>query len=302
VLLTILIALILVGTSAAMLARALAVGRTRAVRHLGQIHAYGYTATGVDGDKRPARTVLDDFAGAIGASLATRFGGMREVELRKQLIAAGLYKTPPRRFLGYMALSAVVLPVSITWLTIAAGAAGALLIVLVAVMAPLGWMLPRIVVRRMATRRFERIDYELPELIDLLVVTVEAGLGFSASLRMAATRIEGPLGDELRLTIQEHNMGLAINDALKNFLERCDTPSVRGFVRSVVQGERLGVSMGQIMRNLALEMRKRRRQLAEERAHKAPVKLLFPLIFLIFPALFVVILGPAMFTLMKAFE
>jgi tight adherence protein C len=199
-----------------------------------------------------------------------------------------------------MALSAVVLPVSITWLTIAAGAAGALLIVLVAVMAPLGWMLPRIVVRRIAARRFERIDYELPELIDLLVVTVEAGLGFSASLRMAATRIEGPLGEELRLTIQEHNMGLAINEALKNFLERCDTISVRAFVRSVVQGERLGVSMGQIMRNLALEMRKRRRQLAEERAHKAPVKLLFPLVFLIFPALFVVILGPAVFTLLEA--
>jgi tight adherence protein C len=300
VVLTVLIALLLVGTSAAMLAKALAVGRTRAVRHLGQINAYGYAATGVENDKRPARTVLDDFAGAIGATLAGRFGSMREVELRKQLIAAGLYKTPPRRFLGYMALSAVVLPVSITWLTIAAGAAGALLVVLVAVMAPLGWMLPRIVVRRIAARRFERIDYELPELIDLLVVTVEAGLGFSASLRMAATRIEGPLGDELRLTIQEHNMGLAINEALKNFLERCDTPSVRAFVRSVIQGERLGVSLGQIMRNLALEMRKRRRQLAEERAHKAPVKLLFPLVFLIFPALFVVILGPAIFTLMDA--
>jgi tight adherence protein C len=300
VLLTLLIALLLVGTSAAMLAKALAVGRTRAVRHLGQINAYGYAATGVENDKRPARTVLDDLAGAIGATLAGRFGSMREVELRKQLIAAGLYKTPPRRFLGYMALSAAVLPVSATWLTIAAGATGALLVVLVAVMAPLGWMLPRIVVRRIAARRFERIDYELPELIDLLVVTVEAGLGFSASLRMAATRIEGPLGDELRLTIQEHNMGLAINEALKNFLERCDTPSVRAFVRSVIQGERLGVSLGQIMRNLALEMRKRRRQMAEERAHKAPVKLLFPLVFLIFPALFVVILGPAIFTLMDA--
>jgi tight adherence protein C len=300
VLLTLLIALILVGTSAAMLARAVAVGRTRAVRHLGQIHAYGYTATGVDSDKRPARTVLDDFAGAIGATLAGRFGSMRESELRKQLIAAGLYTTPPRRFLGYQALSAAVLPLALTWLTVAGGAAGALLVVLVVVTAPIGWLVPRMLVGRMATRRLERIDYELPELIDLLVVTVEAGLGFSASIRTAATRIEGPLGDELRLTIQEHNMGLAINEALKNFLERSDTPSVRAFVRSVVQGERLGVSLGQIMRNLALEMRKRRRQQAEERAHKAPVKLLFPLVFLIFPALFVVILGPAMFTIMES--
>jgi tight adherence protein C len=270
------------------------------VRNLGQIHAYGYTATGVETDRRPARSVLDDLAGAIGATLAGRFGSMREGELRKQLIAAGLYTTPPRRFLGYQALSAGVLPIALGWLVLALGSGGAMLFLLAVVAAPLGWLMPRILVRRMAARRFERIDYELPELIDLLVVTVEAGLGFSASLRMAATRIEGPLGEELRLTIQEHNMGLAINEALKNFLERCDTISVRAFVRSVVQGERLGVSMGQIMRNLALEMRKRRRQLAEERAHKAPVKLLFPLVFLIFPALFVVILGPAVFTLLEA--
>jgi tight adherence protein C len=300
VILSLLIAFLLVGTSAAMFVRALAVGRTRAVRHLGQIQAYGYTATAVDADKRPARTVLDDFAGAIGATLAGRFGSMREGELRKMLMAGGLYTTPPRRFLGYQALAAVLVPVALTWLMLASGAAGALLVLLAFVTAPLGWMLPRIAVRRMAGRRFERIDYELPELIDLLVVTVEAGLGFSASLRMASSRIHGPLGDELRLTIQEHSMGLAINDALKNLLERCETPSVRAFVRSVVQGERLGVSLGQIMRNLALEMRKRRRQIAEERAHKAPVKLLFPLVFLIFPALFVVILGPAMFTIMES--
>jgi tight adherence protein C len=294
------VALLLVGTSVAMVLRAFAVGRTRAVRHLGQINAYGYAATGVEDERRPARGVLDDFAGAIGATLVHRFGSLREGELRRQLIAAGLYKTPPRRFLGYQALSAAVVPVALAWFAAVLGSGGAMVVLLVMVCAPLGWMLPRILVRRIAMRRLERIDYELPELIDLLVVTVEAGLGFSASLRMAATRIQGPLGDELRLTIQEHNMGLAINEALKNFLERCDTISVRAFVRSVVQGERLGVSMGQIMRNLALEMRKRRRQLAEERAHKAPVKLLFPLVFLIFPALFVVILGPAVFTLMDS--
>jgi tight adherence protein C len=300
VILFLFVALLLVGTAVAMIARAFAVGRTRAVRHLGQIQAYGYAATGVESARRPARGVLDDFAGAIGATLVERFGSMREGELRKQLIAAGLYKTPPRRFLGYQALSATAVPVALGWFAGLLGSGGAMVVLLVVVCAPLGWLLPRILVRRIAARRLERIDYELPELIDLLVVTVEAGLGFSASLRMAATRIEGPLGDELRLTIQEHNMGLAINEALKNFLERCDTTSVRAFVRSVVQGERLGVSMGQIMRNLALEMRKRRRQMAEERAHKAPVKLLFPLVFLIFPALFVVILGPAVFTLMEA--
>jgi tight adherence protein C len=156
-------------------------------------------------------------------------------------------------------------------------------------------------VRRRARQRAQEIDYELPNLIDLLVVTVEAGLGFTGSLQLAAERFGGPLGDELRLTLQEQSMGLSTNEALRNLLERCDTPLMRSFVRSVLQGETLGVSIGQIMRDLAVDMRKRRRSAAEERAQKAPIKLLFPLVFLIFPAMFVVILGPAVFSLLDTF-
>src|SRR5205085_3052298 len=110
---------------------------------------------------------------------------------------------------------------------------------------------PLRVVKDRARRRLAEIDYELPELIDLLVVTVEAGLGFVGSLQMAAGRVSGPLGQELRLTLQEQNMGLSINEALANTMARCDTPSMRSFVRSIVQGETLGVSIGQIMRDLA---------------------------------------------------
>jgi tight adherence protein C len=111
----------------------------------------------------------------------------------------------------------------------------------------------------------------------------------------ASTRMRAPLGDEIRLTMQEQSMGLGMPEALTNTLARVDTPNMSAFVRSVVQGNALGVSMGVVMRNLAADMRVRRRQQAEERAHKAPVKMLFPLIFLMFPALGVVILGPAMF-------
>ena len=145
-----------------------------------------------------------------------------------------------------------------------------------------------------------QIDYELPELIDLLVVSVEAGVGFSGSLRIAAERLTGPLGQELRLTLQEQNMGLSTTEALENLLVRADTPGVRSFVRSVIQGETLGVSIGQIMRNLAGEMRKRRKAAAEEQAQKAPIKMLFPLIFLIFPAMFVVLLIPAFINFFRA--
>ena len=135
----------------------------------------------------------------------------------------------------------------------------------------------------------------MPELIDLLAVILEAGVAFTAAMRIASERISGALGDELRLTIQEQNLGLSTLDALQNWMGRCDAPGVQTFVRAMVQGERLGISIGQILRNLAIEMRKRRRQAAEERAHKAAIKILFPLVLLIFPAMFVIVLGPALF-------
>ena len=124
--------------------------------------------------------------------------------------------------------------------------------------------------RRKVQRRFDTIEATLPELIDVLVLTVEAGLGFNASMQLASGRMRGPLGDELRLTLQEQQLGLSTPAALTNLMTRCDTPSMRSFVRSVSQGEALGVSIGTILRNLADEMRKRRRAHAEERAQKAP--------------------------------
>ena len=96
-------------------------------------------------------------------------------------------------------------------------------------------------------------------------------------------------------------MGLTLVEALENFLQRIDTVGVRMFARSIAQGETLGVSTGQIMRNLAIELRKRRRAYAEERAQKAPVKVLFPMLFLIMPALFVVLLVPVMIRIMEVF-
>ena len=97
-------------------------------------------------------------------------------------------------------------------------------------------------------------------------------------------------------------MGLSSHDALTNMVTRSDTPALRSFVRSVVQGESLGVSLGDILRAVAVEMRKRRRQAAEEQAQKAPVKMLFPLAFFIFPSMFVVLLGPGALDLIEALE
>jgi len=97
-------------------------------------------------------------------------------------------------------------------------------------------------------------------------------------------------------------MGLTINESLSNMLGRADGPALRAFVQAILQGEVLGVSIGRILRSLAVDMRKRRRQATEERAHKAPVKLLFPLIFLILPAMFIVLLGPPIYGVLKQFS
>jgi len=295
-------ALVLAGTSVALALRALALPRLRASETVGHIEAYGYASRkGDDAAPRPVRGMLDGVANLVGGLMASRLGGLREAQLRNELMAAGLYTLAPRKFLGYRILCAVCVPAAVIWLAATAGTGGAFVVFggLFAVLA--GWVTPMTIVRNRARRRLEQIDYELPELIDVLVVTVEAGLGFNGSLQVAAARLDGPLGDELRLTLQEQNMGLSIAEALQNMLARAETPAMRSFVRSVVQGETLGVSIGEIMRNLATEMRKRRRASAEERAQKAPIKILFPLIFLIFPSMFVILLGPAIFQFMQAF-
>jgi tight adherence protein C len=292
----------LAGTAAALMARAAVMPRLRASESLGRIGSYGFTSGQAPAKRaaRPARSAVDGIAAILGAA-AGRFGGVREASLRRELVAAGIYGIAPRKFLGYRILSAIAAPAIWLWLASTGGYSPAFTVIATPVAMLIGWTVPMTLVRRRSRRRFEQIDYELPNLIDLLVVTVEAGMGFTASLQLAAERFGGPLGDELRLTLQEQSMGLAPREALRNLLERCETPLMRSFVRTVLQGETLGVSIGQIMRELAVEMRKRRRAAAEERAQKAPIKLLFPLVFLIFPAMFVVILGPAIFSLLNAF-
>jgi tight adherence protein C len=295
-----LIALALFGTSVALVARVLIMPRIRTSETLERIPAYGFKANmGEVESAGSARLALDGLAGFLGGLVGSRFGS--EAELRNRLMSAGLYRTSPRKFIGYRILSLISVPAAWVWSSSVAGFSPLIFVFGFVLALIVGWTAPLSVVQSRSRRRLAEVDRELPELIDLLVVTVEAGLGFSGSLRVSGERFRGALGQELRLTLQEQNMGLSTEEALRNLLARCETPSMRSFVRSIVQGETLGVSIGQIMRNLAVEMRKRRRQSAEERAQRAPIKILFPLIFLIFPAMFVILLAPAVFALLKAF-
>jgi tight adherence protein C len=294
-----LFSLALIGACVTLLARASALPRMRAADRLGQIAAYGGAATVGEEDAAARPVMLAGVAGRLG-SVAERLIGARGDELRGHLMAAGVYRLGPTALLGYRVLAALLAPALVivaapeTWTT-PARIAGA------AIAGWSGWVIPLFVLKRRARARLHDIDFALPGMIDLLVVTVEAGLGFSSAMQVAAEKLEGPLGDELRLTMQEQRMGLGSRDALKNMAARADTPGMRSFVRAIVQGEQLGVSIGQILRGLAVEMRKLRRAMAEERAHKAPIKMLFPLVFLIFPAMFILLLGPSVLDLMQAF-
>ncbi len=269
---------------------------------LDQIQTYGYVAEAARGSEveAPARRPLDSIAGRLGDTLARRTSRFGEEKIREKLISAGMYGTTPRKVLGYQALSAVAFSLLTLWLVSAAGESVIFAIVLAAGVAAAAWYAPVYYVELKRRSRMEKIDKQLPDMIDLLVVTIEAGLGILASMRVASESMSDPLGQELRLTLQEQRMGLSVNQAIQSLGRRADAGNMRIFVRALTQGERLGISIGATMRNLSVEMRKRRRAMAEERAQKMPIKMLFPLIFCIFPALFVVILTPMIINIVEA--
>jgi tight adherence protein C len=266
-----------------------------------QIQTYGYVAetTGGATDGATSRPI-DSMAGRLGDWTARRTNRFSEQKIREKLISAGMYDTTPRKILGYQLLCAVAFSLLALWL-IAAGGGSIIFAAVMAVAAGAGgWFAPTYYVELKRRKRMETIDKQMPDMIDLLVVTIEAGLGILASMRVASESMSDPLGQELRLTLQEQRMGLSVGQAIESLGRRADCGNMRIFVRAITQGERLGVSIGTTMRNLSLEMRKRRRAMAEERAQKMPIKMLFPLIFFIFPALFVVILTPMILSIIEA--
>jgi tight adherence protein C len=301
------IGLFLTGSAVALFARALIKPRLQATETVAEVQSYGFKARAVAAAREhqpndlALRQRADSLALAVGEALAKQFPSLSVEATRRHLMAAGMYTTSPLKVIGYQALGGVVLPALWLWLAISGHVNALLTVVGVIAMAFIGWAGPSYFVRRRAEARLTQIENAIPDMIDTLVTVVEAGIAFAGALQLAARRFRGPLGAELRLTLQEQSMGLGMQEALADMAERANTPSMRSFVRSMVQGEALGVPIGQTLRALAVEMRKRRRQRAEERAQKAPVKMLFPLVFLIFPSMFLIILGPAMLRITSIF-
>jgi tight adherence protein C len=218
-----------------------------------------------------------------------------------RLLAAGLGRTiSPTAFLAFksgLALVGIFLGVLFGG---AAASAGGVLFCSVA-FAGLGFIAPDFFVSAKARSRKDRIRAELPDALDLMAVSVEAGMGFDGAISKLTEHMQGPLADEFALTLSEIRIGEGRPDALKKLASRTDTPELNSFVRSIIQADQLGISLGRILRVQATDSRLKRQAAAEEKAMKAPIKMLFPTVLFIFPAMFLVILGPAFLNLSKIF-
>jgi len=168
-------------------------------------------------------------------------------------------------------------------------------------LAALGFFAPNLVLYQKAYDRSDQVRKDLPDALDLLTISVEAGLAFDAALAQVARNTTGPLAEEFFRVLQEMQIGKGRSEALRALGDRSDVDELRGFVTAMVQADSFGIPIANVLRVQAKEMRIKRSQRAEEAAQKVPVKILFPLIFCILPCLFIVILGPAGISIFNAF-
>jgi tight adherence protein C len=165
----------------------------------------------------------------------------------------------------------------------------------------LGFFGPDAYLKRKIDERQKAMLRALPDVLDLLVISVEAGLGFDSALQRVVETVPGPLSEEFYRMLNETRVGVTRRDAMRSLLERTDLDELRSFILAMIQAEAFGVTISRVLRVQADEMRVKRRQRAQEKAFGAPVKLVFPLVFCIFPSLFIVLLGPAAIQIAGAF-
>lgn len=258
-------------------------------------------------DQEMLKSLRERVLAPVAARLA-RFSGRFTpagyvAQVRRRLVLAG---SPPAldddRFLALKVLGAVSGPLWF-WFAFSLMALGGFYgVIVTGLLWAMSFFGPDVWLRRKTDDRRKQIAARLPDVLDLLVISVEAGLGFEQAIDRTVTAVPGPLADEFGRMLSETRVGVSRADALRGMDERTDVPDLRSFILAMVQADTFGVSIGRILRAQADDMRIRRRQRAQEQAQKAPVKMLFPLIFCIFPSLFVVILGPAGIEIMKTLK
>ena len=235
-------------------------------------------------------------------SAAGRLVPQRNVErLRRDLIAAGNpYGLSVTDFLGIKFLAA--LAAGYLMLPLSRDASAGRMRLLGFALIPLGFYLPNLWLRRRISARKTEIVRALPDALDMLTVCVDAGLGFDAALLKIGEKWQNALATEFARAVVEMRVGMTRREALRNLVARCDVPDLSNFVAVLIQADELGLSIAKILHVQSQQLRMRRRQRAEQLARQAPIKMLFPLVFLIFPAMFAVIFGPTVPVFIEMFS
>jgi tight adherence protein C len=217
-----------------------------------------------------------------------------------KLMSAGMRKTSPYTVIG--AKGILLIGGGIFGLVLGEMSAPKYTLLLGLLFAGFGWMFPSLYLNSRVRRRQAAVSAELPDALDLLAVSVEAGLGFDGAVQKLTEHMDGPLIEEFELALGEIRIGESRQVALKKMAERSASQEMASFVRAIIQADQLGISLGRILKVQAGDTRLKRQLLAEEKAMKAPIKMLFPTVAFIFPAMFLVVLGPAFLNLSKFFE
>jgi tight adherence protein C len=215
--------------------------------------------------------------------------------ISRKLELSGATKTDPTMFLARQFVAAIAFGGG-TFLLLnlaATSMTGGMIFLYSILMTILGFFFPQYSLSRKITNRQKSVRRSLPDALDLLTICVEAGLGFDAAMAKVAQKWDSQLSAAFARVLQEIQLGKLRREALRSMAENIEVTELTSFVAAVVQSEQLGVSMARVLRIQADQMRVKRRQLAEEEAHKAPIKMLIPMVFLIFPSLLIVLLAPA---------
>jgi tight adherence protein C len=245
---------------------------------------------------RPMLVKLGNLLGRLSPS-KSKAAAERKLEL-----AGKPYGWGAAEFFGlrvFVALAFAVLAFLITSISPTIGALTRIIAPLL--MGMLGFFMPVLWLGSKIRKRQKEIIKSLPDAMDLLTIAVEAGMGFDGALQKVAEKWDNELSKGFNKVVQEMRLGVLRREALRNMSSNMDVPDVTSFTAAIIQADQLGVSIAKILRIQSEQMRVKRRQRAEEQANKAPIKMLFPMVFLIFPALFVVLLGPAVLILMETF-
>lgn len=247
------------------------------------------------------------FSQRVLSPLTTTMAGMlaqvtpralRKIAEERMIAAGGFGDLSPNKFLLVCITLSISLPAVVSFVTAAAHAPANKIVGAGMLAFSVGAAFPFFMLSRKIAARKLSIQKDLPDVLDLLTVSVEAGLGFDGALAKLAEKMKGALVDEFNRVLQEIRMGVTRRDALHAMGARCGVQDLSLFTTSLVQADQLGVSIGNVLRMQSATMREKRRQRAKEMAMKAPVKMLIPMILFIFPTIFIVLLGPAVIQMM----